>query len=368
MYLRKQSLGPSLVFWPACHCAPPAACLAAFPKCSRLSTTSCPSKRAFSHLLGNFWYLRTQVLSVFCTVSTHLPRWCVSWDSSHSAAHPIAQEVSPDSVSFANVFQSTPPRFSAHPAPTGGRSPQALGTWSHIVVCLSRPLLLVSPDSLLSSMPCISGSPSATSTYSSDPTLHCLVPRHSIIHSKLSQVLTFTAAASNARDSSSRSVSITSVSSASPRNVQSSQTRGVMITSSLASCDFPRVFDRSHRKYTTSEMEDAPVCAADAPPVAGTTGVPRALAAAASVDTSSVSPSVSRSSSRSPRFSCSSGRGSGIGNSGRLDELAASGDWESLALLDSFPLRPLSTLPNSPLVLILPCSQYVLCRRCNVIV
>ena len=33
-----------------CHCARPAACLTAFPRCARLSATSCPS-----HLLGNFW-------------------------------------------------------------------------------------------------------------------------------------------------------------------------------------------------------------------------------------------------------------------------------------------------------------------------
>ena len=72
--------------------------------------------------------------------------------------------------------------------------------------------------------------------------------------------------------------------------------------------------------------------------------MPRASAATASVETSSVSPSVSRSSSPSPRFSCCSGCGSGTGHTGRLDELAACyGQY-------------------------LPFRQYVLCRRCKVIV
>ena len=113
-------------------------------------------------------------------------------------------------------------------------------------------------------------------------------------------------------------------------------------------------------------MEDAPVSAAGAPPVAARLGCREPWLPLASVETSSVSPSVSRSSSRSPR-SRGSGRGSGTGNAGRLDELAASGvpvycldpepPLEVFALLDSFSLRLWSTLSNSPPVLTSPFQQ-----------
>ena len=84
------------------------------------------------------------------------------------------------------------------------------------------------------------------------------------------------------------------------------------------------------------------------------------------------SPSVSRSNSPSPRFSCCSGCGSGIGHTGGLDELGASCACSSSG--SGVTTRSPCTsgirshggygqpLPAPPPVTILPFSQYVLCR------
>ena len=119
---------------------------------------------------------------------------------------PTAQEVSSASVSFGTVSQSTPPTFAATPAPTGALSPQALLTWSHIVTSFTAVINA-----------CIAGSASATSTVLFRP--HASKRLMMILAGASAGPFSVTAAASIAPDSSYRSVSTTSISSASPRNV-----------------------------------------------------------------------------------------------------------------------------------------------------
>ena len=146
-HLRKQSLGPSPVFWPSCHCA------------------RCPSPVSWEPS-GAGLARETELF-----LPLQRPHLLTHVDSSHSTAHTIAQEVSPQSVSFGDVSQSTPPRFSANPTPTGARFPQARWACCQIVVCLSRPFLLVSPVSLLSSMLVLLFPHQPQAPSSSDPTL-----------------------------------------------------------------------------------------------------------------------------------------------------------------------------------------------------
>ena len=250
----------------------PAACLLASPRCARLSTTSCPprvispiswepSGSGLARGTALFFsarrsQIRAHVLAVFCTISN------------------------PSSIMVYRVRLQ--PQRRLVPLLHRGH-PSAEQTLHQLVRALHKPFGLGVPTCLARHERFLV----SRQLHCSHQRLYCPFIRHLMISRGASaSPLSVTAAASVTPDTSSPSASTTSMSSASPRNAQCSQTRGAMISL------FFRFFVQSQEKYTSCETEDEPACTVGAQPTVARLAC-RALAATASVEASSMSPSFS---------------------------------------------------------------------------